>query len=200
MPADARPQAQKNPRRIRWNTLRMFSSRERRRCLQIVCRSRMALLGQAPMCASHRGPTSRGGRSTDFHRPESIPPGAAPGEARKALARIIHESRHGRDLNMAHGRVENGRLHRRPIVGKLPNCDDIKFAETIIGLHQLPRAIARSSVPCLPLHRGDALMRKLHEADAVLSWICLFQLGAYWLYFGTAGSMQSHGCASEAKM
>jgi len=36
---DARPQARKNRRRIRWNTLRIFSSRERRRCLQIVCRS-----------------------------------------------------------------------------------------------------------------------------------------------------------------
>ena len=32
----------------RWNTLRTFSGRERRRCRQIVCRSRMALLGQTP--------------------------------------------------------------------------------------------------------------------------------------------------------
>ena len=39
---------EKNRRRIRWNTLKIFSSRERRRCLQIVCRSRMALLGQTP--------------------------------------------------------------------------------------------------------------------------------------------------------
>ena len=28
----------------------VFSGRERRRCLQIVCRSRMALLEQAPSC------------------------------------------------------------------------------------------------------------------------------------------------------
>jgi hypothetical protein len=39
---------EKNRKRIRWNTLRIFSGRERLRCLQIVCRSRMALLGQAP--------------------------------------------------------------------------------------------------------------------------------------------------------
>ncbi len=45
---DARTQARKNRRRIRWNTLRIFSGRERRRYLQIVCRSRMALLGQTP--------------------------------------------------------------------------------------------------------------------------------------------------------
>jgi hypothetical protein len=46
--ADARPQARKIRRRIRWNTLRNVLSRERRRCLRIVCRSRMALLGQTP--------------------------------------------------------------------------------------------------------------------------------------------------------
>ena len=45
---DARPQARKNRRRIRCNTVRIFSARERRRCQQIVCRSRMALLGQTP--------------------------------------------------------------------------------------------------------------------------------------------------------
>ena len=45
---DARPQARKNRRRIRWNTVRIFSGRERCRCLQIVCRSRMASLGQTP--------------------------------------------------------------------------------------------------------------------------------------------------------
>ena len=54
MLADARPQARKNRRRIRWNTLRMFSSRERRRCPQIVCRSRMALLGQTPKMVPER--------------------------------------------------------------------------------------------------------------------------------------------------
>src|SRR5687768_15414304 len=48
MLADAGPQARKNRKRIRWNTLRIFSGRERPRCLQIVCRSRMALLGQTP--------------------------------------------------------------------------------------------------------------------------------------------------------
>ena len=46
--ADARPQARKNRRRIRWNTVRIVSGRERRRCLQIVCRSRTASLGQTP--------------------------------------------------------------------------------------------------------------------------------------------------------
>jgi hypothetical protein len=39
MLADARPQARKNRRRIRWNTLRFVSGRERRRCLQIVARA-----------------------------------------------------------------------------------------------------------------------------------------------------------------
>ena len=48
MLTDARPQARKNRRRIRWNTLRIFLGRERRRWQQIVCRSRMALLGQTP--------------------------------------------------------------------------------------------------------------------------------------------------------
>src|SRR5688500_7176715 len=35
MLADARPQARKNRKRIRWNTLRIFSGRERPRCLQM---------------------------------------------------------------------------------------------------------------------------------------------------------------------
>ncbi|MDF2459209.1 MAG: hypothetical protein K0S79_1625 [Nitrospira sp.] len=61
---------EKNRKRIRWNTLRahgvtnkshhvcarrrdreaagIVSGRERLRCLQIVCRSKMALLGQTP--------------------------------------------------------------------------------------------------------------------------------------------------------
>ena len=43
---DARPQARKTRRRIRWNTVMIFSGRERSRCQRIVCRSRMALLGQ----------------------------------------------------------------------------------------------------------------------------------------------------------
>ena len=45
---DARPQAWNNRRRIRWNTLRIFSGRERRRCSQIVRRSRTINIGQAP--------------------------------------------------------------------------------------------------------------------------------------------------------
>src|SRR5512141_2332118 len=45
---DARPQARKNRRRIRWNTLRIFSGRERRRWLRIVPRSRKVNVGQAP--------------------------------------------------------------------------------------------------------------------------------------------------------
>jgi hypothetical protein len=42
------PQARQDALLPRGNTLRIFSGRERRRCLQIVCRSRMALLGQTP--------------------------------------------------------------------------------------------------------------------------------------------------------
>jgi hypothetical protein len=48
MRPDARPQARENWRRIRWNTLRIFSGRERRRWLWIVRRSRMVNVGQAP--------------------------------------------------------------------------------------------------------------------------------------------------------
>ena len=48
MRPDARPQALKNRRRIRWNTLRIFSGRERRRWLQIIRRSRTVNVGQAP--------------------------------------------------------------------------------------------------------------------------------------------------------
>ena len=48
MRPDARPQARKNRRRIRWNTLRIFSGRERRRWSQIVRRSRTVTVGQAP--------------------------------------------------------------------------------------------------------------------------------------------------------
>ena len=46
---DARPQVRKNRRCIRWNTLRIFSSRERLRWSQIVRRSRKVNVGQAPM-------------------------------------------------------------------------------------------------------------------------------------------------------
>jgi hypothetical protein len=49
--------ARKNRRRIRWNTLRIFLDRERRRCLQIVFRSRMVLLGQAPTVGGERDGT-----------------------------------------------------------------------------------------------------------------------------------------------
>ena len=45
---DARPQAWKNWRRIRWNTLRIFSGRERRRWSQIVHHSRTVNIGPAP--------------------------------------------------------------------------------------------------------------------------------------------------------
>jgi hypothetical protein len=45
---DARPQAWKNRRCIRWNTSRIFSGRERRRWSQIVRRSRTVNVGQAP--------------------------------------------------------------------------------------------------------------------------------------------------------
>jgi hypothetical protein len=46
--ADARPQATKNRRRIRWNTVRIFRGREQRRCLAIIRRSRTVNVGQAP--------------------------------------------------------------------------------------------------------------------------------------------------------
>ena len=48
MRPDVRPQARKNRRCIRWNTLRIFSGRERRRWLRIVRRSRKVNVGQAP--------------------------------------------------------------------------------------------------------------------------------------------------------
>jgi hypothetical protein len=41
--ADTRPQAPKNRKRIRWNTLRIFRDREQSRCLAIVRRSRMVM-------------------------------------------------------------------------------------------------------------------------------------------------------------
>ena len=44
---DARPQARKNRRCIRWNTLRIFSDRERRRWSRIVRRNRKVIVGQA---------------------------------------------------------------------------------------------------------------------------------------------------------
>jgi len=51
---DARPQARKNRRCIRWNTLRIFSGRARRRWPRIVRRSRTVNVGQAPK-TSQRG-------------------------------------------------------------------------------------------------------------------------------------------------
>src|SRR5438445_10908572 len=53
---DARPQARKNRRRIRWNTLRIFSGRERRRWLRVIRSSRTVNVGQAPRI---RGKTFR---------------------------------------------------------------------------------------------------------------------------------------------
>ena len=44
----AGPQARKNRRRIRWNTLRIFWGRERRRWMQIIRHSRTVNVGQAP--------------------------------------------------------------------------------------------------------------------------------------------------------
>jgi hypothetical protein len=48
MRSDAGPQAWKNRGHIRWNTLRIFSDRVRRRWSQIFRRSRMVNVGQAP--------------------------------------------------------------------------------------------------------------------------------------------------------
>ena len=52
MRPDARPQVRKNRRRIRWNTLRTFQGRERRRWLRIGRRSRTVYVGQAPNSAN----------------------------------------------------------------------------------------------------------------------------------------------------
>ena len=49
--SDARPQAWKNRRCIRWNPLRIFSGRARRRWSWIVRRSRTVNVGQAPTLA-----------------------------------------------------------------------------------------------------------------------------------------------------
>ena len=54
---DARSQDWKNRRRIRWNTLRIFSGRERCRWSRIVHRSRKVNVGQAPWAGSHSEPT-----------------------------------------------------------------------------------------------------------------------------------------------
>jgi hypothetical protein len=48
MRPDARPQARKNRRRTRWNTLRIFQDRERCGWYRIVRRSRTVNAGQAP--------------------------------------------------------------------------------------------------------------------------------------------------------
>ncbi len=52
MRPDARPQVRKNRGRIRWNTLRTFQGRERRRWLRIGRRSRTVYVGQAPNSAN----------------------------------------------------------------------------------------------------------------------------------------------------
>jgi len=52
MRPDAKPQVRKNRRRIRWNTLRTFQGRERRRWLRIGRRSRTVYVGQAPNSAN----------------------------------------------------------------------------------------------------------------------------------------------------
>jgi hypothetical protein len=52
MRPDARPQVRKNRRRIRWNTLRTFQGRERRRWLRIGRRSRTVYVGQVPNSAN----------------------------------------------------------------------------------------------------------------------------------------------------
>jgi hypothetical protein len=57
---DARPQARKNRRRIRWNTLRIFSGRERRRWSWIVRRSRAVSVGQAPRPMDFTGRPMKG--------------------------------------------------------------------------------------------------------------------------------------------
>jgi hypothetical protein len=54
---DARPQARKNRRCIRWNTwntLRIVSGRERRRWSRIVRRSRTVNVGQAPISVKQK--------------------------------------------------------------------------------------------------------------------------------------------------
>jgi len=64
-------QARKNRRCIRWNTLRIFSDRERRRWLRIVRRSRTTNVRQAPKFSRWRG--KHEGAGNDTHGPaESI--------------------------------------------------------------------------------------------------------------------------------
>ena len=63
---DPRPQARKNRRRIRWNTLRIFQGRERHRWSRIVRRSRKVNVGQAPRISLCRAITMRSDHSGGF--------------------------------------------------------------------------------------------------------------------------------------
>jgi hypothetical protein len=69
MRPDARPQARKNRRCIRWNTLRIFSGRERCRWSRIVRRSRTVNVGQAPRLSPQGLSHSQHQRHQDDHPP-----------------------------------------------------------------------------------------------------------------------------------
>jgi hypothetical protein len=63
-----RGRSSKKPEAYSLEYVEDFSSRERRRCPHIVCRSRTALLGQTPMVFVRR--------ASAFHRPRAYRSGA----------------------------------------------------------------------------------------------------------------------------
>ena len=69
----ARPQARKNRRRIRWNTLRIISGRERRRWSWIVRRSRKVTVGQAPSLSPRNHPTHGAQDQASQREPDTKP-------------------------------------------------------------------------------------------------------------------------------
>ena len=81
---DERRKARKKRRRIRWNTLRIFSSRERRRWSRIVRRSRKVNVGQAPR-------TEDPARSSRFNW--SVLAGGGPFLLRAAFQHACYKSR-----------------------------------------------------------------------------------------------------------
>ena len=91
-----RPQAPKNQRRIHWNTSRIFRGREQRRCLVIICRSRMVNVGQVPSLKKLRHhrlaffayPLSGGFEHISLGRIESIPCLAYSSEAAASATKV----------------------------------------------------------------------------------------------------------------
>src|SRR4029077_4389747 len=73
---DARPQARENRRCIRWNTLKIFSGRARRRWSWIIRRSRTINVGQAPRVRGYLVTISRSSTSNTKVAPGLIVGGA----------------------------------------------------------------------------------------------------------------------------